>query len=78
MNPETLRIDELVLRLPSVEEARARLIAKDVAERVASAVGRTEMYTIPAGAALSVYIPAGTPTEDLAETIARRILEALR
>jgi hypothetical protein len=36
------------------------------------------MYPIPAGASLSVRIPNGTPPEELAETIARRILEALR
>jgi hypothetical protein len=78
MIPETLRIDELLLRLPSLDEVQARRLAEDVADRLASAVGRTEMYSIPAGARLSVRIPAGTPPEELAETIARRILEGLR
>jgi hypothetical protein len=36
------------------------------------------MYPIPAGASLSIRIPDGTPPEELAETITRRILEALR
>jgi hypothetical protein len=76
--PRTLRIDELLLRLPSLDETQARRIAEDVAARLARAVGRTEMYPVPAGAALSVRVPDGTPAEELAETIARRILEALR
>lgn len=74
---ETLRIDELLLRLPSLDETRARRIAEDVSARLARAVGRTDMYPVPAGVALSVRIPAGTPPDELAETIARRILEAL-
>jgi hypothetical protein len=78
MIPETLRIDELLLRLPSLDEEQARRIADDVADRLARAVGRTEMFPVPAGAALSIRIPAGTPFEQLAETITRRILEALR
>jgi hypothetical protein len=78
MIPKTLRIDELLLRLPSLDEAHARRIAEDVADRLARAVGRTEMYPLPAGAMLSVRIPDGTPPDELAETISRRILEALR
>jgi hypothetical protein len=78
MTPETLRIEDLLLHLPSLDEAEARRIAKGVAERLARAVGRTEMYAVPAGAALSIRIPEGTPREELAETITRRILEALR
>ena len=78
MTPETLRIDELLLRLPSLDEAQAHRIADDVAERLSRAVGRVEMTALPAGATLSIRIPAGTPDSDLAETIAHRILEALR
>jgi hypothetical protein len=78
MIPETLRIKELLLRMPALDETRARHIAADVAARLARALGRTEMYPLPAGASLSVRIPAGVPPEQLAETIAARILEALR
>ena len=78
MMPRTLRIDELLLRLPSLDEEQARRIAEDVADRLARAVGRTEMYPLPAGAALSIRIPDGTPREELAEMITQRILEALR
>jgi len=78
MMPQTLRIDELLLRLPSLDEEQARRIAKDVAYRLARAVGRTEMYPVPPGAVLSIRIPDGTPGEELVETITRRILEALR
>jgi hypothetical protein len=78
MMTKTLRIDELLLRLPSLDEDRARRLAEDVADRLARALGRSEMYPIPAGASLSIRIPDGTPPEELAETITRRILEALR
>jgi hypothetical protein len=78
MMPQTLRIDELLMRLPSLDEEQARRIARDVADRLARAVGRTEMYPVPAGAGLSIRIPDGTPHDELAETITRRILEALR
>jgi hypothetical protein len=78
MIPETIRIDELLLRLPGVDEVAARRIAAEVAERLARAVGRTEMYPLPVGAALKVRVPSGIAPEQLAETIADRILEALR
>jgi hypothetical protein len=78
MMPGTVRIDQLLLRLPSLDEDRARRLAEDVADRLARALGRSEMYPVPAGASLSIRIPDGTPPEELAETIARRILEALR
>ena len=78
MMPRTVRIDELLLRLPSLDEDKARRLAEDVADRLSRALGRSEMYPIPAGASLSIRIPDGTPPEELAETIARRILEALR
>jgi hypothetical protein len=77
MIAETLRIDELLLRLPSLDETQARQIAEDVSARLVRAVGRAEMFPVPAGVALSVRIPAGTPPDELADTIARRILEAL-
>ena len=66
MIPKTVRIDELLLRLPSLDEAQARRLAEDVADRLARALGRTEMYPIPAGASLSIRIPDGTPPEELA------------
>lgn len=78
MMPRTLNIDELVLRLPSVDEEQAGRIARDVADRLARALGRMEMYPLPAGAAVSIRIADGTPYEEMAEMIARRILEALR
>ncbi len=78
MIPETIRIDELLLRLPNLDEVAARNIAGRVAERLAKALGRTEMYPLPAGSALRVRIPAGIPSDELVDTIADRILEALR
>ena len=78
MIPETLRIDELLMRLPGIDETEAREVAGNVAARVARALGRTDMIPLPAGSVLRVRIPAGVPREELAETIAERILEALR
>ena len=78
MIPDTLRIDELLLRLPGIDEPTARQIAEDVAARLARALGRDEMFPVPAGSSLRVQIPAGVPRADLAETIAGRILEIMR
>ena len=78
MIPRTLRIDELLLRLPSLDDEQARRLAQDIAERLARSVGRMEMYPLPAGVALSVRVPQGTPDDELAETITQRILEALQ
>ncbi|WP_266182085.1 hypothetical protein [Dyella humicola] len=78
MMPRTLRIDELVLRLSALDEEQGGRIAKDVANRLARAVGRMEMYPIPAGAVVSIRISDGTPHEEMAEMITQRILEALR
>jgi hypothetical protein len=78
MSPDTIRIDELLLRLPTLDESRARLIAEDVSARLAGALGRRRMMPIPRRDALSVHIPDNVPAEQLAELIAARILEALR
>ena len=78
MIPETLRVDELLLRLPELDEEDARRLAVDVSARLARALGRTEMYPLPDGASLSVRIPPDTPRRDLARVIADRSLEALR
>ena len=78
MMAETLRIDELLLRVPDLQPEQARRLAADVAARLARALGRTEMYPVPHGALLWVRVPAGTPRGELAEVIAGQILEALR
>ena len=78
MIPETLRIDELLLRVPDLQPEQARRLAADVAARLARALGRMEMYPVPDGATLSVRVPPGTPRGELARVIAGQILEALR
>ncbi|HKA31494.1 MAG TPA: hypothetical protein VKH82_19075 [Candidatus Binatia bacterium] len=78
MIPETLRIDELLLRVPNLQPEEARRLAADVAALLARALGRTEMYPVPHGASLSVRVPPGTPHRELARVIAGQILEALR
>jgi hypothetical protein len=78
MIPETLRIDELLLRVPDLQPEQARRLAADVAARLARALGRMDMYPVPHGAALSVRVPPGTPRSELARVIAGQILEALR
>ena len=78
MIPETMRIDELLLRVPDLEPEQARRLAGDVAARLARALGRTEMYPVPNGASVSVRIPPGTPRRELAQVIADQIMEALR
>lgn len=78
MSPDTIRIDELLLRLPSLDESRARLIARDVSARLARAFGRRDMPPLPRRDTLTVHIPDGVPAERLAEIIAARIVEALR
>lgn len=78
MIPETLRIDELLLRVPELQPEQARRLAADVAARLARALGRIEMYPVPNGVSLSVRIQPGTPRGELAKVIADQILEALR
>jgi hypothetical protein len=78
MIPETLRIDELLLRVTDLEPDQARRLAADVGARLARALGRTEMYPVPVGASLLVRVSPGTPRGELAQLIAGQILEALR
>jgi hypothetical protein len=78
MISETLRIDEMLLRVPQLSEDQARWLAQDVAELLARALGRTEIYPLPAGALLNIRIPHGTPRSELAGTIASQIIEVLR
>jgi hypothetical protein len=82
MIPETLRIDELLLRVPALEAEQARALAADVAARLARALGRREtypeMYPVPDGASLAVRVRPDTPRGELARAIADQILEALR
>jgi hypothetical protein len=78
MIPETIHIEELLLRLPNLDEVAARRIAAQVAERLSRSLGRSDLYPMPAGSTLRVRIPAGIPADELVDTIAQRILEALR
>jgi hypothetical protein len=78
MIPETLRIDELLLRVPGLDEDQARWLAQDVAALLARQFGRHEMYPVPARALLHVRIPHGTPRRELAAAIAAQILEAIQ
>ena len=77
MNAETVRIDELSLRVPGISTEEARRLGEDVARRIASALppdGRTEHL----GALdLRVSIPHGMPRDQLAIAIARGILEKM-
>jgi hypothetical protein len=75
---ETLRIDDLLLRVPGVDERDAPRLAREVGARLARALDRAEMSDVPAGATLHVRIPYGTPRGEMADVVARQILEALR
>jgi hypothetical protein len=77
MSPETVRIDELVLRLPGVDVDRAHALADEVARRLAQALRVRALVSVPAALALRVRVPDRTPPEEMAESIARQVLEAL-
>ncbi len=78
MPGETVRIDELHLRVPGLSAEEARRLGEEVAWRMADALpveGRVEHL----GALdLRLTVPSGTPRDRLAEEIARAILQKLR
>jgi len=78
MASETIRIEELHLRVPGLSREEARRLAEDVARLVAEALpasGRSERL----GALdIRTSIPSATPRDRLASLIAGSILEKLR
>ena len=78
MPAETVRIDDLHLRVPGVSAEEARQLGEEVARRVAeelSVQGRVEHL----GALdLRLSVPKGMPRDRLSEEIARAIIEKLR
>jgi hypothetical protein len=80
MSFEGVRIEELVLQLPGlpgVTRERARLIAQEVASRLAHELPGSGLRTVPSSLSLRVTVPPGTPTERLAEVITAQIRRAL-
>ena len=82
IRPESVQIDELVLRLPAmagVDRERARELAREVADRLADALSTHghRIGSVPTDLALRVRLPDGTPRADVARVIAAQILEAL-
>lgn len=77
MASESVRIDELRLRIPGLSLEEARRLGDEVAHRVANGLedhGRIEQL----GALdLRLHIPAGTPRAQLAQRIAQIILSTL-
>jgi hypothetical protein len=78
MPGETVRIDELHLRVPGLSADEARRLGEEVARRVADALpveGRVEHL----GALdLRLTVAYGTPRDRLAAEIARVILQKLQ
>jgi hypothetical protein len=77
MGCETVRIDELRLRVPGLSEPEARRLGEDVARRVAdglAAHGRVEHLGL---LDLRISMPSGVSKERLAERIAEEILKKL-
>jgi hypothetical protein len=75
MHAETVRIDDLHLRVPGLSVEEARQMGEEVARRVAEALpvhGRKERLGV---LDLRLSIPYGTPRDRLAALIARAILE---
>lgn len=78
MNRPTVRIGSIDIRVPGLSPAAARSLANDVAARVASGVadGATKDRSIDV---MRIRVPASANRPGtLADTIATRILEALR
>jgi hypothetical protein len=75
---ETVRIEELRLRIPGLSVEEARQVGQNIARHLADAIpahGKTERL---GALVVRTEIPAGTPREQLAGAIARAILENLR
>ena len=71
----SLEIQDLVLRIPGLERFEARRLAEDVASFLAEELA----HRPPAAPArldrLHLHVAAGTPPQELARLIARRIRE---
>ena len=77
MARETIRIEELRLRIPGLSVEEARQVGQSIAQHLAESIpasGRTEHL---GALVMRTAIPAGTPREQLAGVIARAILENL-
>ena len=78
MGYETVRIDQLHLRVSGLSEPEARRLGEDVSRRVAFGLppdGRTEHLGL---LNLRISIPSGVARERLVERIAEEILKSLR
>jgi hypothetical protein len=77
MPVETVRIENLHLRVPGVSADEARRIGEEVARRVADLLpsqGRVERLSM---LDLRVSVPLETPRDRLAEEVARAIVRSL-
>jgi hypothetical protein len=78
MPSDEIRIDQLRLRVPGLTQQEAHNLGEEVARRVADALpayGRVEHL---ASLDLRIFMPSGTPKDQLAEGIAKEILKRLR
>lgn len=78
MPRETVRIDELHLRVPGLNRGEAHDLAQSVARKVAQSLardGRSERLGV---LEIRASAPAGTPVDRLADVIATAVGERLR
>ena len=76
MIPETVSIDDLILRLPGLERDAARKLGEDVARILAREL--PSLHVLPEGLSLRLRVPSTARADDLAAALAEQILEALR
>jgi hypothetical protein len=70
-------IEELFLRLPGLSREEARLVARDVAERVGHGLAEALPVTALGALELRLEVRAGASRDEMVETVARAILGAL-
>jgi hypothetical protein len=78
MARETVRIEQLRLRLPGLSMEQARRFGQEVARQVAEGLPAEGRHTRMGAAQVRVHSPASAPRDQLARNVALRILESLR
>jgi hypothetical protein len=78
MAAETIRIDELHLRVPGLGREEARRLGEEVARRLAEELPREGRPQRLASLDLRTSVPATTPRAGLADAIVRAIRRSLR
>jgi hypothetical protein len=78
MPRETVRIDELHLRVPGLSRGAAHDLAQSVARKVAQSLGGDGRSARLGALEIRATAPAGTPINRLADVIAAAVSERLR